>query len=150
MSVGSSPPLSLQATGAATEIGEGTFGVAAHSTAGVWNWFSPGPHRPRGCLQRAKCHFNSLTVKEQLHLYSPKIISALWRHTRGWCGPRWRRVWQPCSKPFSYPLFPHLRHKVLLFLVLWLQFTFSFTFWLLMSTGTHQNRCASVCFEGRT
>ena len=39
--------------------------------------FHWGPHQPHSCLQRAKCNFNSLTVKEQLHLYSPKIISAL-------------------------------------------------------------------------
>ena len=35
------------------------------------------PHETRGCLERAECKFNSLTVKEYLHLYSPKIILAL-------------------------------------------------------------------------
>ena len=34
------------------------------SRAGVSNSFSPGPHQPRGCLPRADCNFNSLTVKE--------------------------------------------------------------------------------------
>ena len=40
---------------------------------GCQTHFHPGPHQPRGCPQRAKCNFNSLTVKEQLHLYSLKI-----------------------------------------------------------------------------
>ena len=39
---------------------------------GLSNSFSWGPHQPHGCLQRAECNFDSLTVKEQLHLYSPK------------------------------------------------------------------------------
>ena len=35
--------------------------------------FHWGPHQPCSC----ECNFVSLTVKELLHLYSPKIISAL-------------------------------------------------------------------------
>ena len=33
-------------------------------------------HQLSGCLHRTECNFNSLTAKEQLHLYSPKIIFA--------------------------------------------------------------------------
>ena len=66
---------------------------------GVSNSFSQGgPHQPQGYLQRVKCKFNYLTVKEWLHLYSPKIISALWKQPRGWCGPQWKWVWHPCFR----------------------------------------------------
>ena len=44
---------------------------------GCQNHFHRGPYQLRCCLQRAKRNFNSLTVKEWLHLYSPKIILAL-------------------------------------------------------------------------
>ena len=40
---------------------------------GCQTHFHRGPHQPRSCLQKAECNFNSLTVKEQLHLHSPKI-----------------------------------------------------------------------------
>ena len=50
--------------------------------------FHQGSHQPQDCLQRAGCNFNSLTVKEYLHLYSPKIILTLLRQLRGRCGPR--------------------------------------------------------------
>ena len=49
----------------------------ACSTLALKQWrqthFHQGPHLPRSCLQRAKCNFSSLIVKEYLHLYSPKI-----------------------------------------------------------------------------
>ena len=56
------------------------------------------PHQPHGCLQRTKCNFNSLTVKEYLHLYSPKVILALWRQQWGWCGPQWKWVGHLCTR----------------------------------------------------
>ena len=44
---------------------------------GCQTHFHQGPHQPHSCLQRAECNFNSLTVRGQLHLFSPKIILAL-------------------------------------------------------------------------
>ena len=41
---------------------------------GCQTHFHQGPHQPHGCLQRVECNFNSLTVKEQLHLYSPLLF----------------------------------------------------------------------------
>ena len=58
--------------------------------------FHQAPHQPDGCLQRAECNFNSLTVREKLHLHSPKIISAFWRQPQGSCGPCWKWV---CDTP---------------------------------------------------
>ena len=36
--------------------------------------FHQGPQQFRTCLQRAECNFNSLTVKEELCLYSLKLF----------------------------------------------------------------------------
>ena len=44
---------------------------------GCQTHFHWGPRQPPRCLQRAECNFNSLTVKEYLSLYSPKIFSPL-------------------------------------------------------------------------
>ena len=40
----------------------------------------------------------SYSLKNMVHLYTPKIISAFWRHPWGWCGPQWKWVWHPYSR----------------------------------------------------
>ena len=75
-------------------------GISKPFQEGCQTHFHWGPHQPRGCLQRAEHNCSSVTVKEQLHLYSPKI-------TFGHLKATTRLMWPPVKMsltPLLYAL----------------------------------------------
>ena len=53
------------------------------------------------CFYPASALSSGLTVREWLHLYSPKITFSPLKALLSWCGPSWKWVWHPWPKATS-------------------------------------------------